>query len=62
MILKGQASVCAGNHATMQFQNIWEKELLKLAEFGFAKAFDRKQMKQEGTKVAVIGGGPAGMK
>ena len=63
--MKGQATVCTGNHArhaTVQFQNIWEKELLKLAESGFANAFDNKPMKRKGTKVAVIGGGAAGMK
>jgi len=51
---------CKKNYATIQFENIWQKDLLELAENGFAKKFDYKKFDEE-IHVAVIGGGPAGL-
>ena len=44
----------------MQFENFWQKDLLDLAENGFAAKFNNK--KWTGTfDVAIIGAGPAGI-
>ena len=43
----------------LQFQNIWRKDLLDLAENGFAARFP--DMKWEGKmSLAIVGAGPAG--
>ena len=48
----------------MQFENLWQKDLLDLAENGFAKRFNNLKFKPTKfggrLKVAIMGAGPAG--
>ena len=50
----------------MQFENIWQKDLLDLAENGFARRFANAKFRPtkygDRLKVAIIGSGPAGEK
>ena len=50
----------------MQFENLWQKDLLDLAENGFAQRFAGKKFKPTKyggrLKVAIIGTGPAGLR
>ena len=55
---------CKNQFPNVQFENIWRKDLLELAEGGFAKRFQNVKFKStkfgNRFKVGIIGSGPAG--
>ena len=59
-----RVSDCKDEFPSVQFENLWQKDLLDLANNGFAKTFSNLKFKPtkfgNRLKVAVIGSGPAG--
>ena len=57
-------SDCSNRFPSMQFENFWQKDLLDIAENGFAKRFNHLKFQtnrySNKLKVAIIGSGPAG--
>jgi len=56
---------CSNRFPSMQFENFWQKDLLDIAENGFAKRFNHLKFQtnrySNKLRVAIIGSGPAGL-